>query len=188
VVWQDCRFESGCSANDIVMSTSTNGTSWSAVVRIPADPVGSGVDHFIPGIAVDKSTSGSTAHLGLAFYFYPVSNCTAATCQLKVGFVSSTNGGATWTTTLALTGAMKLAWLASTNQGPMVGDYISASFSHGKVYPVVAVAKAPSGSTLNEAMFTASGGLAAKSGTASATSNGVRSNAHAAAAGNKTAY
>src|SRR5437870_10857271 len=47
VVWPDCRFESGCSANDIVMSTSSNGTTWSGVTRIPANTVGSGVDHFI---------------------------------------------------------------------------------------------------------------------------------------------
>ena len=53
VVWQDCRFRSGCSANDIVMSTSKNGTAWSATVRIPIDAAGSTVDHFIPGIGVD---------------------------------------------------------------------------------------------------------------------------------------
>ncbi|HZT99814.1 MAG TPA: sialidase family protein, partial [Ktedonobacteraceae bacterium] len=70
VVWEDCRFESGCSSNDIVMSTSTDGTHWSAVQRIPSDSVGSGVDHFIPGIAVDKSTSGTSAHLVVAFYYY----------------------------------------------------------------------------------------------------------------------
>src|SRR5205085_2456674 len=68
VVWQDCRFESGCNANDIVMSTSTDGKTWSAVQRIPADAVDSSVDHFIPGLAVDPSTSGGTAHLALTFY------------------------------------------------------------------------------------------------------------------------
>ena len=75
VVWSDCRFERRCRANDLVMTTSTNGTSWSAVTRIPADAVGSGVDHFIPGLAVDKSTSGSSAHLGLAYYYYPATSC-----------------------------------------------------------------------------------------------------------------
>ncbi|MFL5662228.1 MAG: sialidase family protein [Ktedonobacteraceae bacterium] len=65
VVWSDCRFERSCRANDLVMTTSTNGTSWSAVTRVPIDARGSGVDHFIPGVAVDKTTSGSSAHLGL---------------------------------------------------------------------------------------------------------------------------
>ncbi len=41
VAWQDCSFESGCSANDMVMSTSTDGTTWSALQLIPADAVGS---------------------------------------------------------------------------------------------------------------------------------------------------
>ena len=30
VVWQDCRFRTGCASNDIVMSTGTNGFTWTA--------------------------------------------------------------------------------------------------------------------------------------------------------------
>src|SRR5438105_1083857 len=66
VAWQDCRFENGCSANDIVISTSTDGATWSAPQRVPIDAVGSNIDHFIRGIAVDKATSGSSAHVALA--------------------------------------------------------------------------------------------------------------------------
>src|SRR5256886_2861205 len=93
VAWHDCRVENGCSANDIVISTSTDGATWSAPQRVPIDAVGSNIDHFIPGIAVDKATSGSSAHVALAFYFYPDANCTTATCQLEVGYVSSTEIG-----------------------------------------------------------------------------------------------
>ncbi len=174
VAWQDCRFESGCSANDIVMSTSTDGTTWSAAQRIPADAAGSGVDHFIPGLAVDTSTSGNTAHLGLAFYYYPNANCTTSTCQLQVGFVSSTDGGTSWSAESTLTpSAMNVAWLASTTQGNMVGDYISTSFSNGKAYPVFVVATAPNGGQLNEAMFTATSGLAITGGTSTASGDSV---------------
>ena len=142
------------------MSTSTNGTGWSGVTRIPIDPVGSGINHVIPGLAVDKAFSGSSAHLGLAFYF-----C-SSTCQLQVGFVSSTNGGATWTAKNTLTSTpMPLAWLANTSLGRMVGDYISTSFSNGHAFPVFAVATAPSGSTFNEAMFTVVSGLTIAQGT-----------------------
>lgn len=28
LVWQDCRFRSGCTANDIVLTTSLNGKKW----------------------------------------------------------------------------------------------------------------------------------------------------------------
>ena len=60
VSWPDCRFESGCSANDIVFSTSNDGVHWSSVVRVASDPTGSGVDHFIHGMGIDPKTSGST--------------------------------------------------------------------------------------------------------------------------------
>jgi hypothetical protein len=167
VVWSDCRFERSCKANDLVMTTSTNGTSWSAVVRIPADAKGSGVDHFIPGLAVDKSTSGSTAHLGLAYYYYPVSSCSTSTCQLDVGFISSTNGGSTWSAKTQLAGPMTLTWLANTSQGFMVGDYISTSFANGTAHPVFVVANPNSGSVFDEAMYSPSSGLAIVAGTGS---------------------
>ena len=174
VVWQDCRFESGCSTNDIVMSTSTDGNTWSAVQRIPTDAVGSGVDHFIPGIAVDKSTSGSTAHLGLAYYYYPNANCTTSTCQLEVGFVSSVDGGNSWSATTTLTpSAMNLTWLANTTDGYMVGDYISTSFSDGKAFPVFVTASAPNGTQFNEALFTVTTGLEIAGGTNTASGDHV---------------
>ncbi len=159
VAWPDCRFESGCQANDIVLSTSTDGKTWSSVRRIPLGHVGSGVDHFIPGLAVDRSTSGSAGHLVLAFYYYPNANCSSSTCQLDVGSSSSTDGGNTWSLTNKLAGPMMLSWLASTSQGAMIGDYISTSFSGGEAYPVFAVATAPGRGVFNEAMFTISGGL-----------------------------
>ncbi len=165
VAWQDCRFESGCSANDIVYSTSSDGTHWSAVQRVPADPVGSGVDHFIPGFAVDKSTSGSSAHLAVTYYFFPNASCTS-NCQLDVGYISSTNGGSSWSASKQLAGPMMLTWLPNTNQGHMVGDYISTSIaSNGNAYPAIAVAKKNKGSKFNEAMYTAKGGLPVTGGT-----------------------
>ena len=53
--WQDCRFIANCTANDIVYSSSADGTTWSAVTRIPIDATTSGVDHFLPGLAVDPN-------------------------------------------------------------------------------------------------------------------------------------
>jgi len=164
VAWQDSRFRSGA-RDDIVMSTSTDGASWSAVVRIPIDATTTTVDHFIPGIAVDRNTSGGSAHLAVTYYYYPTSSCSASTCQLDVGFISSTNGGSTWSAATQLTGPLSLSWLAATTQGRMVGDYISTSFdATGLAHGVFATATAPSGSTFHETIDTPSTGLSAHAG------------------------
>ena len=191
VVWSDCRFRTNCSTNDIVMTTTTDGLSWTPVFRVPIDPVTSTVDHFIPGIAVDKQTSGNTAHIELAFYFYPNVTCTASTCQLDVGSVTSTNGGGTWSAMTQLAGPMTLSWLPNTSQGRMVGDYISSSFSRGTAHPVFAVAQSPfSGGNdcavatphCNQSMFSPAAGLAASAGVParSAPTPPVASNSHRA--------
>ena len=152
VAWEDCRFRASCSANDIVFSTSADGVNWTAASRVPIDPVTSGVDHFIPGLAVDPATSGATARLGLTYYFYPNAGCGGA-CQLEVGFISSRDGGAHWGTATQLAGPMALSQIAQTSQGPMVGDYISSSFSGGKVATLFAVGSQPSTTTFDEAMY-----------------------------------
>jgi BNR repeat-like domain len=159
VVWNDCRFESGCTANDFLMTTSTDGTTWSAPTRIPIDAIGSGVDHFIPGLGVDKSTSGNTARLGLAYYYFPNANCTTATCQLDIGYISSPDGGNTWSSVTQLAGPMTTSWFVLTQWGYMVGDYIATSFSGGKAFPVFSVATAPTGTIYNETTDTVAGGL-----------------------------
>ena len=157
VAWQDSRFENG-TANDIVLSTSTDGANWSAVTRIPVEPVGSNTDHFIPGLAVDRSSSGSHTLLALTYYYDTNPDCSGSTCQIQAGFTSSTDNGATWTAPVTLSGPMQLGWLAPTNQGVMVGDYISTSFLAGqqRVIGVFAAASAPAADgTLNEPMFAA---------------------------------
>ena len=154
VVWSDCRFRSGCASNDIVMSSSTDGKAWSAVTRIPIDPTSSTVDHFIPGIGVDPATSGANAHITVVYYYYPNKSCTTSTCQLDVGFTTSLDGGSTWTAGAKIAGPMKVGWLPDSDNGPMVADYIGVSYVNGNPFGVFAVAQAPVGSTLNEAMFT----------------------------------
>ena len=154
VVWQDCRFRANCSSNDIVLSMSTDGSNWTAPIGIPIDSVGSTVDHFIPAIAANPATSGASALLGLTYYFYPNASCTAATCQLNVGFISSSDGGSTWSTPTTLGGPMMLSWLPNTSSGVMVGDYVATAYANGNPFGVFAVAQQKTGSEFNEAIFT----------------------------------
>ncbi len=154
ITWADCRFRKSCAENDIVMSTSTDGKSWSAVTRIPIDATTSTVDHFIPGIGADPTTVGANAHLAIVYYYYPSTNCTLSTCQLDVGFTTSTDAGATWTAGTKLAGPMNVSWLPVSDNGPMVADYIGVSYSNGNPYGVFAGALPPTGTTLNESMYT----------------------------------
>jgi hypothetical protein len=153
VAWQDCRFRAHCSANDIVFSKSSDGVSWSDVLRIPIDAVDSGADHFIPGLAVDPATAGAGTHLALTYYFYPDTTCTGG-CQLDVGYISSPDGGAHWGDSTQLAGPMGLNQIAQTSQGPMTGDYISTSFSGGRAVTMFAVGHGnPATGKFDEAMY-----------------------------------
>ena len=153
MVWPDCRFRSGCSTDDLVLTTSTNGTTWTKVARIPIDPISSTVDHFIPGIGIDRTTSGKTAHLAVTYYYYPVASCNNS-CKLYVGYTTSENGGKTWTKGKELAGPMELSWLPETQNGLMVADYLAVAYANGNPFGVFAVAKALSGGLFNEAMYT----------------------------------
>ena len=159
VVWSDCRFRSQCAENDIVMSTSADGKAWRAVTRIPIDPTSSTVDHFIPGIGVDPTTSGANGQLTIVYYYYPKANCNASTCQLSVGFTTSTDGGATWTAGKKIAGPMRLSWLPVSDNGPMVADYIGVSYVNGSPFGVFAVAQTLSGTTFSESMYTTKSAL-----------------------------
>src|SRR5437588_8028364 len=110
---------------------------------------------YCSGFGVDRLPSGSTAHLGLTFYSY-AARC-SSNCQLFVGFVSSINGGASWSPKIQLAGPFPASWIAAGNN--KVGDYIATCFSDGKAFPVFAGASEPSGGHLNEAMYTIAGGL-----------------------------
>ncbi|HKT00246.1 MAG TPA: sialidase family protein, partial [Rugosimonospora sp.] len=174
VAWADSRFRSGGAQNDIVIAKSTSETTWAAPTRVPIDATTSTVDHFIPGIGVDKSTSGASARIGLTYYFYPNSACTASTCQLSAGFISSVNGGTSWSTATQLAGPMSLSWIPNTSQGRMFGDYISTSVvAGGNAYPVIPVANAPTGATFDLAMYIPTGGLPVTGGANTAASAAV---------------
>jgi hypothetical protein len=181
VVWLDCRFRKGCKVNDLVMTTSTDGLSWTPVARVPIDAVNSGVDHFIPGLGVDPATSGAGAKLGLAYYFYRSPRCNKKSpCQLEVGYVQSDNGGSTWSNPTDVAGPFPVTWIADTTLGRMVGDYISTSWVDGRAYGAFALASAPVGSLLNEQIFVPSGGLTAAAGGFVNTSKGEHAVAGAA--------
>jgi hypothetical protein len=172
VVWDDCRFRSGCSSNDIVMSTSSDGKHWSDVVRVPIDGVKSGLDHFDPGLGVSPTLSGSQVKLGLYYYYYPKAACAISDCRLDVGYVSSADAGKHWSAPVQLAGPMHLDWLAQAG-GAMVGDYISCDVIGKTAVSVFAVGFKPKGAVKDQAMYSA-GPMPVTGGTRPARSEGVR--------------
>ncbi len=161
VSWPDCRFESGCAANDIVYSSSSDGIHWSSVVRVPIDPINSGVDHFIHGMGIDIRTSGSSAHMAITYYYYPVSSC-GSNCQLFAGFTLSNDGGQTWTAGRQLSGSMQLSWLPQTFSGRMVADYVATVYpAGGRAFPIYAIALQPTGGFYHQAIYTEGYGFTA---------------------------
>jgi hypothetical protein len=136
VTYHDCRTRPNCSANDIVLATSTDGASWSTA-RVPIAATTSRMHFVHPAVAVDPPTSGSRARLGITYYVLPTTDCDVSTCRIDVGFVSSSNGGASWSSARRLNSrSMRLAWLPPTQLGRMLADYISVSFVPGAAVAV----------------------------------------------------
>ena len=151
--WGDCRFRTACAANDLVLSTSTDGVSWTAPTRIPVAPVSSTLSAMIPGLGADATSAG---RLGLVYAYFTPGSCARRACALGVSFVQSTDGGTTWSKPQQLDAEpMQMAWLPQAN-GRMVGDYFATAFAAGRVVPVFALATAPTSGRLHEAIFAAS--------------------------------
>jgi len=159
VVWDDCRFRAGCRSNDIVLSTSKNGTAWTPVVRIPTGSVAGAADHMLPGIGVQPGTSGSRARIAIYYYYYPNNACDLKTCRLDIGYVSSVNGGKTWSAPIQVGGPTLLGRIVPTSIGRMVGDYIGTAIASGRAFALVAVGLPAAGhKEFNEPMVVVSGG------------------------------
>jgi hypothetical protein len=178
VAWISCQFRPGCNGDDVVFSVSNDGQRWSAVRRIPVGAASGSQEAFLAGIGVDRTTAGQNAHLGVAFYQMPTTDCTPSTCKLQAWFVSSRNGGATWSSPLQLFGPFRETQLANAG-GFFLGDYVSVSFaSNGRAFPVLPTARATGDCTLGqitscaENMVSPRSGVAALGGAHRSTSHG----------------
>lgn len=164
LVWAGCYFEADCLADesgnttdDIVMTTTTDGLTWTPLQRIPLDPIGSDVEHLTAGLTVDSNTAGHSAHLAVVYYYWAnAGSCDATDCQAYVGIATSTNGGTTWSPRQTLAGPTTPDWWAITESGYMTGDYMTAAISNNRAVAVVPVATAPTGTILHQAMYAGS--------------------------------
>lgn len=164
MAWAGCYFEANCladesgnSVDDLVLTTTTDGLTWTPLQRIPLDAVGSGVEHITASLAVDSATPSNSAHLAVTYYYWAnAGTCSASTCQIYVGIATSTDGGTTWGQRQALAGPTTATWWANTESGYMTGDYIDTAIAFNRAVTVVPVATAPTGTTLHQAMYAGS--------------------------------
>jgi hypothetical protein len=146
--WADCRFRAGCSQNDLVLSTSTDGMTWSAPTRVT-----SGAAAFIPGLAADPAHPGRLA-LVYAHYY---GACSGGLCQLGMSLVQSRDGGKTWSAPQRLDAQpFSTNWVPRAEGGRMIGDYLSTSYAGSRVVPVFALATSPLNGRYRQAIFAAS--------------------------------
>lgn len=139
-VWHDCRFHAGCSANDLVLSTSNDGMLWTRPVKIALSTGGVPVQAFLPGIVADPNEQG---HLGLVYGYWEPGTCPKA-CRVDIAFVTSADGGASWSASRELAPRpTATTWLARSEGGRMLGDYFSSSFAGGRFVPVFTLALPP---------------------------------------------
>jgi hypothetical protein len=150
LAWQGCT-KSPCEDAEIMLSTSVDGSDWSTPVRLPTAPEEAHLQSFLPALAVEPGTRGLHARLTLVYY---TMDCGRLACPVDAGVISSADGGRTWGPPQRLSvQPIPLEWLANTNQGRMLGDYVSVSYADGRAVGVFALATAPANAHLNEAIF-----------------------------------
>lgn len=131
VVWPDCTRRPACGVNDLLISRSVDGVSWSRATRIPTRPLAPGADYVLPGIGADPTRVGRIA---VSFYAFRGGSI------LEAGSITSPNGGADWRAPRRLSAQpMRLNWIAQAG-GAMVGDYISTSWTGGRAISVFVLA------------------------------------------------
>ena len=110
--WSDCSFESNCSANDIVYSSSTDGSSLdfegahsARSYRQRRGPLHQRHGRRHPHLGQQRPTWRMT------YYYYPVSNCGQQLPADPPDSRMTSNGGQTWTAGRAAGQPMQLSWL-----------------------------------------------------------------------------
>jgi len=156
VSWFDCRFHPNCTANDVVLTSSQDGVSWSEVKAIPIGLSDPNASLLFPGLGVDSRTSGDTAKLGIVFYSVEGEGCreVGSKCQVYANFTATRDGGKTWNPPLRLGGPMNPDWISTTARGKMIGDYTQTAYVNGVAFPIYSNALQPTSQAYAQGIYT----------------------------------
>jgi hypothetical protein len=141
VLWQDCRFNAGCSANDVVLARSSDGVEWSGPTRVTT-----GRNAVMPTLGVEPGSG----RIAVAYYVLRPNGVDAE-------LVTSANGDR-WSAPQRLNPRrMPLEWMPQTTLGRMLADYIGVSWARGRPLVVYALASPPRDGELRQAIYAARG-------------------------------
>jgi hypothetical protein len=143
LAWPDCRFRTGCSGNDIVLSTSTDGAAWSAPTRVTSGSA----SYAAVGLSADSASNG------IVVSTQAVPNGASGT----VGMAAAVSrNGTRWSPTRRLDArTMRLAWLPRAGDAGFLGDYVAASWVGGRPVAVVPIASPPRAGRLDQPLYAA---------------------------------
>jgi hypothetical protein len=140
--WHDCRFSSGCAQNSVVVSTSTDGRTWTTPSAIT-----SGKNATLPTIGIDPVS-------GRAAFVYHVVRTAGVDVELvEVGPDRRRLGPPRRLSAQT----MRLDWIPNTVSGRMLADYISVHYAGGRPLAVWALASEPVGSSFRQAIYATRG-------------------------------
>jgi RTX calcium-binding nonapeptide repeat (4 copies) len=138
--WHDCRL-ADVRTNDIFVSSSADGSAWTA-----ATPITAGRDGLLPAIGIDAGSG----RIAIAY----LRNRSAG---VDAELVES-QGGTRWSSPKRLSAqSMPLTWMPDTTSGRMLGDYISVHYASGRPLVVWVLASEPVGSSLRQAVYATKG-------------------------------
>jgi hypothetical protein len=142
-VWAECGLRRRCDGNDVVLTESTDGVTWSVRRRLPTRATGNA---FMPAVATDPRTGR------IGVLYFAATGCTQR-CRLDAWLLESPDG-VRWTKPIRLSArSVELPWIARSNQGAMLGDYVSLSFVQGRPLAVFTMAQEPVEGRLRQATF-----------------------------------
>ena len=140
--WHDCASPGASRDNAVFVSTSADGSQWSAPVAVTR-----GRNAVLPAIGIDAAT-------GRVAVAYMRSRPAGIDVELTV----STGSTAVWSTPRRLSArSMPLAWMPDTTSGRMLGDYISVHYASGRPLVVWVLANEPVRGSFRQAVYATRG-------------------------------
>ncbi len=140
--WHDCRFSSGCARNSVVVSTSTDGRTWTTPSAIT-----SGKNAMLPAIGIHPTS-------GRATFVYHV----VRPGGVDVELVEVGPAGQRLTPPRRLSSqTMRFEWMPNTTSGRMLADYISVHYAGARPLAVWILASERVGSSYRQAVYATRG-------------------------------